>query len=147
MGRYNGTLILGANLEPEIKAPLDARTLVDKYEDLVKESTWKNDAHGTAWTYVGMVVACADKPGQLFQLIAKDYTVESNWKPIGNQSLNTVTTSTVGGKDYLEVQDLEGVVAKNFYIKNTDGTLTQIVVDEAITTAEVDSLIAEAEKE
>ena len=147
MSRNNGTFIFGANLEPEVKAPLDARTLVDKYEDLVKDETWKNTTHGSAWTYVGMIVACADKPGQLFQLIDKDYTVEANWKTIGNQSLNTTTTTTVDGKEYLEVQDLEGVIANNFYIKNTDGSLTQIVVDEAITTAELDTLIAAAEKE
>lgn len=80
--RNNGTFNFGANLEVKKDAPLDSRTLVTNYADLIKEETWK-DSDGNTWTYVGMLVTCQDKPGKLYQLIKKDYTLVANWKEIG----------------------------------------------------------------
>ena len=80
--RNKGTFNFGANLEVKKDAPLDARTLVSEYADLVKAETW-TDSDGNTWLYVGMLVVCQDKPGKLYQLVAKDYTKESSWKEIG----------------------------------------------------------------
>lgn len=80
--RNNGTFNFGANLEVKKDAPLDSRTLVTNYADLIKKETWK-DSDGNTWTYVGMLVTCQDKPGKLYQLIKKDYTQVANWKEIG----------------------------------------------------------------
>lgn len=81
--RNKGTFNFGANLEVKKDAPIDARTLVSEYKDLIKDETW-TDSDGNTWLYNGMTVACQDKPGELFQLVDKGkYTEYTSWKTIG----------------------------------------------------------------
>lgn len=93
--RQNGTFNFGANLEVKKDAPLDARTLVSQYADLVKPETWA-DSDGNTWLYICALVVCQDRPGKLYQLINKDFTKESSWKEIG---------ADVDLGDYLKKED------------------------------------------
>ena len=94
MSRNKGISTYASNFEVLKDAPLDSRSLVDAYADLTKETTWQNGTDSNKYVYVGMLVVCKDKPGQIYQLIAEDYTQESNWKQIS------------GGNDASEDGDL-----------------------------------------
>lgn len=98
MSRLKGIFNFSGTLEPQAMAPLDARVLVDKQSDLTKATTWE-DSNNRTWLYVGMVVACKDSLGKLFQLTSDDYTKASNWKVITGSSN---TDSGVSG-DYLPI--------------------------------------------
>lgn len=130
--RQNGTFNFGANLEVKKDAPLDARTLVSQYTDLVKPETWA-DSDGNTWLYIGALVVCQDRPGKLYQLINKDFTKESSWKEIG---------ADVDLGDYLKKEDaasnLELTSSPNavtIALKNSKGTdlCAPIVIDYAST--------------
>lgn len=97
--RTQGTFNFGANLEVKKDAPLDARTLVPSYADLILNETWE-DSDGNAWTYPGMLVTCLDRPGKLYQLTAADYTKTANWKEIGAE----VDLSNYATKDTVPVE-------------------------------------------
>lgn len=92
MSRAKGTFTYSANLEPAIKAPIDARTLVNSYEDLTKTTTWL-DAYNNIWVYVGMIVGCKDRLGEVFQLTDEDYTQEKNWVSIGKNNVEERLTA------------------------------------------------------
>lgn len=82
MSRNKGVSNYASNFEVLKDAPLDSRCLVDSYEDLIKKETWQNNSDNNLYVYVGMVVACKDKPGELYQLISSDYALISSWKLI-----------------------------------------------------------------
>ena len=81
------------------KGPVDAKSLVKTYEELITESTWLSDA-GSKTAYNGMIVAVwlnkADTsknglyylfdPNCTSTIKNPDVTVESNWIKIGNTS-------------------------------------------------------------
>lgn len=98
MSRVTGIFNFSGTLEPKAKAPLDARILVDKQADLTEDSTWQ-DSNKRSWVYVGMIVACKDSLGKLYQLIADDYTKASNWKVITGSSGDNTSVSG----DYLPI--------------------------------------------
>lgn len=84
--RDRGTFNFSGNLEVKKDAPLEARSLVNSYADLVKPETW-TDEQGGIWKYDCMLVSCKDRPGKVYQLSpGADYTKESNWILIGNTS-------------------------------------------------------------
>lgn len=84
--RDRGTFNFSGNLEVKKDAPLEARSLVSSYADLVKPETW-TDEQGGIWKYDCMLVSCKDRPGKVYQLSpGADYTKESNWILIGDTS-------------------------------------------------------------
>lgn len=84
--RDRGTFNFSGNLEVKKDAPLEARSLVNSYADLVKPETW-TDEQGGIWKYDCMLVSCKDRPGKVYQLSpGTDYTKESSWILIGDTS-------------------------------------------------------------
>lgn len=84
--RDKGTFNFSGNLEVKKDAPLEARSLVNSYADLVKPETW-TDEQGGIWKYDCMLVSCKDRPGKVYQLSpGADYTKESSWILIGDTS-------------------------------------------------------------
>lgn len=84
--RDRGTFNFSGNLEVKKDAPLEARSLVNSYADLVKPETW-TDEQGGIWKYDCMLVSCKDRPGKVYQLSpGADYTKESSWILIGGAS-------------------------------------------------------------
>lgn len=84
--RDRGTFNFSGNLEIKKDAPLEARSLVNSYADLVKPETW-TDEQGGIWKYDCMLVSCKDRPGKVYQLSpGADYTKESSWILIGDTS-------------------------------------------------------------
>ena len=72
--RDRGTFNFSGNLEVKKDAPLEARSLVNSYTDLVKPETW-TDEQGGIWKYDCMLVSCKDRPGKVYQLSpGADYT-------------------------------------------------------------------------
>lgn len=98
MARVIGAVSRNTNYEVTIKKPLDARSLVKAYDDLLLERNWLN-ASGNSIAYNGMLVAVANttdtsKNGLYFlfdekcttALKSPDVTLESNWLKIGETS-------------------------------------------------------------
>lgn len=84
--RDRGTFNFSGNLEVKKDAPLEARSLVSSYADLVKPETW-TDEQGGIWKYDCMLVSCKDRPGKVYQLSpGADYTKQSSWILIGDTS-------------------------------------------------------------
>lgn len=84
--RNRGTFNFSGNLEVKKDAPLEARSLVSSYADLVKPETW-TDEQGGIWKYDCMLVSCKDRPGKVYQLSpGADYTKKSSWILIGDTS-------------------------------------------------------------
>lgn len=76
MSRTIGTLKLSSNIEPQVGAPLDARTVVATKSELTLAGNYE-------YTYVGMLVAVQDE-GKLYFLKAKPATVADNWKEVAS---------------------------------------------------------------
>lgn len=97
--RDRGTFNFSGNLEVKKDAPLEARSLVNSYADLVKPETW-TDEQGGIWKYDCMLVSCKDRPGKVYQLSpGADYTKESSWILIGNTSeLNSKVQQFINSK-------------------------------------------------
>lgn len=97
--RDRGTFNFSGNLEVKKDAPLEARSLVNSYADLVKPETW-TDEQGDIWKYDCMLVSCKDRPGKIYQLSpGADYTKESSWILIGDTSeLNNKVQQFINSK-------------------------------------------------
>lgn len=97
--RDRGTFNFSGNLEIKKDAPLEARSLVNSYADLVKPETW-TDEQGGIWKYDCMLVSCKDRPGKVYQLSpGADYTKESSWILIGDTSeLNSKVQEFIDSK-------------------------------------------------
>ena len=97
--RDRGTFNFSGNLEVKKDAPLEARSLVNSYADLVKPETW-TDEQGGMWKYDCMLVSCKDRPGKVYQLSpGADYTKESSWILIGDTSeLNSKVQQFINSK-------------------------------------------------
>lgn len=97
--RDRGTFNFSGNLEVKKDAPLEARSLVNSYADLVKPETW-TDEQGGIWKYDCMLVSCKDRPGKVYQLSpGADYTKESSWILIGDTSeLNNKVQELIDSK-------------------------------------------------
>ena len=98
MARVKGMITRSSNYEVSVKKPLDARSLVKTYEDLLLESNWLNSS-GKSIAYNGMLVAVANtddtsKNGLYFlfdincttTLKSPNVTNEANWLRIGDTS-------------------------------------------------------------
>lgn len=79
MARRKGSLKLGSNIEANVDAPLDARSLVPAVADLTDPDTFP-------YFYVGMIVA-VEATGQVFVLTGDpdepDPTDAANWRELG----------------------------------------------------------------
>lgn len=97
--RDRGTFNFSGNLEVKKDAPLEARSLVNSYADIVKPETW-TDEQGGIWKYDCMLVSCKDRPGKIYQLSpGADYTKESSWILIGDTSeLNNKVQQFINSK-------------------------------------------------
>lgn len=97
--RDRGTFNFSGNLEVKKDAPLEARSLVNSYADLVKPETW-TDEQGGIWKYDCMLVSCKDRPGEVYQLQpGADYTKQSSWILIGDTSeLNSKVQQFINSK-------------------------------------------------
>lgn len=97
--RDRGTFNFSGNLEVKKDAPLEARSLVNSYADLVKPETW-TDQQGGIWKYDCMLVSCKDRPGKVYQLSpGADYTKQSSWILIGDTSeLNSKVQQFINSK-------------------------------------------------
>lgn len=97
--RDRGTFNFSGNLEVKKDAPLEARSLVNSYADLVKPETW-TDEQGGIWKYDCMLVSCKDRPGKVYQLSpGADYTKQSSWILIGDASeLNSKVQQFINSK-------------------------------------------------
>ena len=97
--RDRGTINFSGNLEVKKDAPLEARSLVNSYADLVKPETW-TDEQGGIWKYDCMLVSCKDRPGEVYQLQpGADYTKQSSWILIGDTSeLNSKVQQFINSK-------------------------------------------------
>lgn len=97
--RDRGTFNFSGNLEVKKDAPLEARSLVNSYADLVKPETW-TDEQGGIWKYDCMLVSCKDRPGKVYQLSpGADYTKKSSWILIGDTSeLNSKVQQFINSK-------------------------------------------------
>ena len=97
--RDRGTFNFSGNLEVKKDAPLEARSLVNSYADLVKPETW-TDEQGGIWKYDCMLVSCKDRPGEVYQLQpGANYTKQSSWILIGDTSeLNSKVQQFINSK-------------------------------------------------
>ena len=98
--RDRGTFNFSGNLEVKKDAPLEARSLVNSYADLVKPETW-TDEQGGIWKYDCMLVSCKDRPGEVYQLQpGADYTKQSSWILIGGDTseLNSKVQQLINSK-------------------------------------------------
>ena len=76
MSRREGTLKLSSNIEPQVSAPLDARTVVQTKAELTAPGNF-------TYAYVGMIVA-VETTGEVFILKAKPATNIENWASVAS---------------------------------------------------------------
>lgn len=76
MARAQGTLKLSSNIEPQVGAPLDARTIVSTKTELTTEGNYE-------YCYIGMMVAVQDE-GKVYILKAKPATTAANWAEVAS---------------------------------------------------------------
>jgi hypothetical protein len=95
MSRNKGTFNFSANFEPLLKAPLDARSVVQNYTDLINPSTWM-DADNLVWLYDGAIVAVVNDPsrGIYFLKESSTYINYSSWEKAGT---GTATDTSIKG--------------------------------------------------
>lgn len=75
MARQKGSLKTSSNIEVNVGAPLDARSVVANLEDLTNPDSFP-------YSYVGMIVS-VQQEGYAYILLAKPTTILSNWGKMG----------------------------------------------------------------
>lgn len=109
MARAKGSMKLGENIEPQIGAPLDARTLVKTKADLTNPKSYE-------YAYVGMEVMVKDELKK-YVLKAKDTTLEENWEESSGGSIDPAQLEGLATKeelkDYVKKEELENYVTKD----------------------------------
>jgi hypothetical protein len=99
MSRNKGTFNFSANFEPIVKAPLDARSLVGTFSDLINPSTWM-DSDGLVWLYNGLIVGVGNdvstNNGIYFLKDANNYTLASSWEKAGAGADTSIGVINVG---------------------------------------------------
>jgi len=131
MSRNKGTFPFSANLEGNIRGPIDAKMLVPLYSDLTDPLTWTTS--GLEWTYVGMIVSVAssDASAGIYTLIASDYTNITNWVKIGTGSGTGSDASLNALYQYETIQDASimrlystETVSRTIYVDASGSDLT-----------------------
>ena len=98
MSRNTGTFNFAANFEGLLKAPIDARQLVETLADLTGATTW--NASGNVWLYDGAIVSVSNdldpqNNGIYFLKDADNYDNIDNWVKVG-EGTGTITGGTNG---------------------------------------------------
>lgn len=100
MSRNIGTFNFAANFEGLLKAPIDAKQLVNTYADLTLPTTWCGS--GSVWLYNGAMVSVGSDStpannGIYWLCDANNYTMTCAWKKAGSGSgTGTLTGATNG---------------------------------------------------
>jgi hypothetical protein len=98
MARNQGTFNFSSNFEPNIKAPIDARIVVEYLSDLTSSAQWIQS--GNNWLYDGIIVSVTNDSinnGAYYLQDSNNYNIISNWIKLSN-SLNFnnfVVTSSI----------------------------------------------------
>lgn len=115
MARTRGTFTLGANIELEADAPLDARLLVAQKTDLTAEGSFP-------YKYVGMIVSVASEQ-KAYMLTGADPTTAANWKDVTDTSENYFRfvdeLPLTGEEGYLYLVPIEGATGNNKFDEYT----------------------------
>lgn len=100
MSRSKGTFNFAANFEGLLKAPIDARQLVNTYADLTNSATWSGSTG--VWLYNGAIVVVGSDPtpannGIYWLCDANNYAMTCSWIKAGTGAgSGTVTGATNG---------------------------------------------------
>lgn len=137
MARDRGTFQFSQNIEPRIKAPLDARMVVTDVSSLYDPSTWV-DPSLNAWLYDGMIVGVVGDPsasldGIYLLLDSSNYTDASSWAKMKTdagfgdtygENIGDGDVSIYAGKvgDALQFRELKAGAGVSFDV--SDGTIT-----------------------
>jgi hypothetical protein len=163
---FNGSIEFPSALLPSGTQPLDDRTVVKTFNDLLDKNTFL--VNGSAATYPGMSVSVIDenkiyvlkgtpkldKDGQPIndELIASDHTQKDNWVAIGSSDLSGELADISGRVDGLEgrIEDAEAVLENIPYpvtdVKVNGETVVkdgvaEITIDTGLTADAVQGLI------
>ena len=129
MGRNKGTFNFAANFEVLAQAPLDARQVVDTFNDLITPATWEDDDNNT-WLFNGLLVVVANDPstslnGVYYLSDLDNYTAASVWIKSGsNQQVESLDASVVYNQQVNTSQDASIDILKT----NVDSIETSIGV-------------------
>lgn len=95
MARIKGQANYASNFEVLKQAPLDSRTVVSEYRDLIKQTTWQ-DADGNVWLYDGLTVTVPKgNKASVYVLVNKDeYTEAASWVELGADNASSISTIT-----------------------------------------------------
>lgn len=107
MARESGQFNFSANLEVKKTAPLDARSVVQTYEELIDINTWK-DSDGKVWLYDGLLVSVVNDSSKngVYRLIDSDnYQSYSSWVAEGLRMPDG--TSILGSNNKIQSQYLD----------------------------------------
>jgi hypothetical protein len=128
MPRNPGTFPFSANLEGNIRGPIDAKMLVSLQSDLINPSTWVSS--GLDWTYVGMLVSVSSDPivpnNGIYVLNSSDYTNLTNWTKLnsGDSSLSFLYQyQTIQDSSISELFSVEPV-NRTIYVDSSGSDIT-----------------------
>lgn len=95
MARIKGQANYASNFEVLKQAPLDSRTVVSEYSDLIKQTTWQ-DADGNVWLYDGLTVTVPrGNKVSVYVLVNKDkYTEAASWVELGADNASSISAIT-----------------------------------------------------
>lgn len=95
MARIKGQANYASNFEVLKQAPLDSRTVVSEYSDLIKQTTWQ-DADGNVWLYDGLTVTVPrGNKASVYVLVNKDkYTEAASWVELGADNASSISAIT-----------------------------------------------------
>lgn len=139
MSRDQGTFNFSANFEPLVKAPLDARMVVDTLADLTSSAQW-NQGDGNVWLYNGMPVVVrndtSDNNGMYYLSGSSGdaYLTSSNWIRVGGGTATTASFaysasnavySFYAEQSAIAADALNAVTASYIHADNVDGLPTQ----------------------
>lgn len=95
MARIKGQANYASNFEVLKQAPLDSRTVVSEYSDLIKQTTWQ-DADGNVWLYDGLTVTVPrGNKASVYVLVNKDkYTEATSWVELGADNASSISAIT-----------------------------------------------------
>ena len=100
MARTRGTFNFAANFEVLAKAPLDARSRVENYTDLIDPCTW-TDPDNNIWLYSGAIVSVVNDPSKGIYFLSNDasYMYYDAWIPAGMNADTLPELSNIGSGD------------------------------------------------
>jgi len=130
MSRARGTFNISSNLEPHIKAPLDARQVVDTVAKLIDPSTWL-DKNGNVWLYNGVIVGVANDDASLngiyILLDAANYNLAGSWvQSSGGGGSSNITGENIGNGDASIFSEKTGNALRFRTLKGGDGVTIDV---------------------